>query len=510
MTSHPILQARNISKTFPGVVALDRVNISFHAGEVHALVGENGAGKSTLLNVLTGVYKPDSGASILFNGEEVHFSSTEEALNLGISMIHQENSLVQHLTVYENIFLGHFIKKGIFIDKGQMIKNAQQLLNRLNISHIKSTSYLKDLSPSERQLIEIAKALSKSPKVIFMDEPTAALTVAETRILMNIVHDLRENGCAVVFISHHLEEIFEIADVCTVLRDGQLIETLPIKELDIPKLITMMVGRKLDDNIILNHAAEADRRRKSKNNEVVLEVKDVSYRDQVTNASFVLHEGEILGFAGLVGSGRSELMECVYGYKKMQSGSIRIDNSHIIPNNPSATVKRGMGMVTEDRKLNGILPRHSVRDNVNSAYWRFLRNGMFISKRKERKNAQAQIDSLNIKAPSQDTKIISLSGGNQQKALLGRMLSIAPRILILDEPTKGIDVGAKAEIYQIINQLSEKGISIILISSQLPELISLSHRILVMHEGEIVGGLEYEDFDQESIMNLASGIVETA
>lgn len=506
MRSRPILEAKNVSKTFPGVIALNDVNLSFHMGEVHALVGENGAGKSTLLNILTGVYKPDAGAKIFFNGKEVNFSKTEDSYKIGIAMIHQENSLVQHLTVYENIFLGHFIKKGMFIDKVKMMQSSQELLNRLKIPHIKVTSYMKDLSSSEKQLIEIAKALSEDPQVIFMDEPTAALTVRETDILMTIIRDLKNQGIAIVFISHRLEEIFDIADVCSVLRDGELIGTYPVKEIDIPKLITMMVGRKLDSNIPQKSKAEIARRSSTKNSRIVLEARDIHFHGKVINASFALHEGEILGFAGLVGSGRTDLMECIYGYSKMNAGSIKVDGKQVQIQSPSDAVRYGLGMVSEDRKLNGILPRHSVRDNVNSASWKLLRKGLFLSRGMEVGNAAKYIKKLNVKTASQDTKISSLSGGNQQKTLLGRMLSISPRILILDEPTHGIDVGAKAEIYNMINQLVEQGISIILISSELPELISLSHRILVMHEGMIQGGLEFEDFDQEKIMNLASGM----
>ena len=421
-------------------------------------------------------------------------------------MIHQENSLVQHLTVYENIFLGHFLRKRLFIDKSKMIQYSQELLNRLMMSHIKSTALLKDLSASEKQLIEVAKALSENPEVIFMDEPTAALTVNETRILMNIIRDLKSKGTAIVFISHHLEEVFEIADVCTVLRDGELIGTHPIDEIDVSTLITMMVGRKLDDDRNGDHDAEVTRRAKSKANAIVLEARNVSYRGQVIDASFNLHKGEVLGFAGLVGSGRTDLMECIYGYKRMNTGQVLIDGVRIKPRCPSIMVKCGMGMVTEDRKLNGILPKHSVRDNINSASWKKLRKRMLISSRAERRNAQEHINKLNIKTATQDIKIISLSGGNQQKSLVGRMLAISPRILILDEPTHGIDVGAKEEIYSLINQLSDQGISIILVSSELPELIRLSHRIVVMYEGRIQGLLEYPQFEQETIMNLASGM----
>ena len=501
-----VLETRNVRKTFPGVVALKNINLKFRAGEVHALIGENGAGKSTLMNIISGVYAPDKESEIYYKGEKIRFANTADASAHGISMIHQENSLVQHLTVYENIFLGHFDKKGIFIDKKKMMQKSRELLDRLKISHISVTAYVKNLSSSEQQLVEIAKALSEKTELIIMDEPTAALTVRETETLMSIIRELKKQGIAIVFISHHLEELFEIADVCSVLRDGEYVGTYNVSDIDIPKLITLMVGRKLDSNVPEITPEEIARRSKSKNNDVVLEVKNVCRSGKVADASFCVHKGEILGFAGLVGSGRTELMECIYGYARMQSGEIYINGQPVKVGTSKRAVALGMGMVSEDRKYNGILPKHSVRDNINSATWQIMAKRGFVSRADEKKNATRFIRELNVKTASQETKISALSGGNQQKALLGRMLSIKPQILILDEPTHGIDVGAKSEFYKVINQLADEGISIILISSELPELISLSHRIIVMYEGRIQGSLEFEDFTQEQIMNLASGI----
>lgn len=506
MDKQVILETRNVKKTFPGVVALKNINLTFRKGEVHALIGENGAGKSTLMNIISGVYQPDKGSEIYYKGEKVEFFNTADSAQRGITMIHQENSLMQHLMVYENIYMGHFDKKGLFVDKKKMMQKSRELLERLHISHISVTSYIKDLSASEKQLIEIAKALSEETELIIMDEPTAALTVKETEILMDIIRELKAQNVAIVFISHHLEELFEIADVCSVLRDGEYIGTFDINDIDIPRLITMMVGRKLDNSGSEKTPEEIARRAKTKNNKVVLEAKNVCRTGKVIDASFCVHEGEILGFAGLVGSGRTELMECIYGYAKMQSGEVYLDGQLTRIGTSKRAVANGMGMVSEDRKNNGILPKHSVRDNINSASWRKLLKSVFLRRSDERANAQDFIRQLNVKTASQETKISSLSGGNQQKALLGRMLSIRPRILILDEPTHGIDVGAKSEFYRIINELADQGISIILISSELPELISLSHRMMVMYEGRIQGSLEFEDFDQETIMNLASGL----
>ena len=501
-----ILETRNVRKTFPGVVALKNVNLQFRCGEVHALIGENGAGKSTLMNIISGVYTPDKNSEIIYKGKPVRFNNPAESAACGIAMIHQENSLAQHLTVYENIFLGHFDKKGIFVDKKKMQQRSQELLNRLKISHISVNSYVKDLSSSEQQLIEIAKALSENPELIIMDEPTAALTVKEASMLMDIIHELRRQGLAIVFISHHLEELFEISDVCSVLRDGEYIGTYNIRDITIQELISLMVGRTIDNDVNDHSEAEIARRAATANTDVVLEVRNVCRSGKVADASFKLHKHEILGFAGLVGSGRTELMECIYGYAAMSGGEVYLNGNPVRIGTPRRAVAMGMGMVSEDRKYNGILGKHAVRDNINSATWSKLSFKGFMNQKREKENAAKMIRQMNVKTASPTTRISSLSGGNQQKALLGRMLSIRPKILILDEPTHGIDVGAKSEFYKIINELADEGISIILISSELPELLRLSHRIVVMYEGKIQGTIEYADFTQERIMNLASGL----
>lgn len=500
-----IIETKNVSKTFPGVVALDKVNLAFRAGEVHAIIGENGAGKSTLMNVLSGVYAPDPGSLVYHKGEEITLHSTADAAKHGIAMIHQENSLVQHLTVYENIYLGHFIKKGVFVDKGAMRDKAKALLDKLHLDWINPNMYVKELSSSEQQLIEIAKALSNNPETIIFDEPTASLTVRETDILMDIIRELREKGAAIVFISHHLEELFEIADVISVLRDGEYIGTYNVNEIDIPLLISLMVGRQLKSNVPQITPEEIARRSKTRNAEVVLEAEHISLPGKVKDASFVLHKGEILGFAGLVGAGRTELMECIFGYSRRSEGNVKLNGKVKNFRSPKEAVANGMGMLSEDRKLNGILPLHSVQDNINSASWPKLKTGVFVSVAKEKENAGKFVKQINVKTASLETRISTLSGGNQQKALLGRILSIKPDVLILDEPTHGIDVGAKQEIYDMINKLAEEGISILLVSSELPELITLSHRMIVMFEGRIRGELEFEEFNQETILNYASG-----
>ena len=499
-----VLEARNVKKTFPGVVALNHVNLQFRAGEVHALIGENGAGKSTLMNILSGVFPPDSGSDILYHGEKVVWNGTKDASNHGISMIHQENSLVQNLTVYENIFLGHFEKKGLFVDKEKMISLAEELLGRLNISHINAKAMIKDLSSSEKQLIEIAKAISVKPSIIIMDEPTAALTVSETKILMDIIRQLKADGVAVVYISHHLEELFEISDLISVLRDGEHIGTYHTETMK--QLIALMVGRELKQGVGDKTQEEIVRRGATSKTPIVLEVERMSCRNKVKDVSFQLHKGEILGFGGLVGAGRSELMELVYGYVKPTSGKVKVNGKEVKINSPKDAISYGIGMLTEDRKITGILGVHSVEDNINVAVWKRLKKGLLLNKRKEAENADKYISDIGVKTPNRNTKISNLSGGNQQKALLGRMLSIRPEILILDEPTHGIDVGAKDEIYDIIRKLAAEGVSIILISSELPELINLSHRIIVMHEGSVKGALEFPEFSQVTILNYASNV----
>lgn len=501
-----ILRTNNVKKTFPGVVALNNINLKFCAGEVHAIIGENGAGKSTLMNVLSGVYMPDNGSEVFYKEKKVEFKSTADAAACGIAMIHQENSLVQHLTVYENIFLGHFLKKGRFLDKDAMKKSTKKLLEKMKIGWIKPETFVKDLTSSEQQLIEIAKALSRNPETIIFDEPTASLTVREADILMDLIRELKAKNAAIVFISHHLEELFEIADVISVLRDGEYVGTYKTSEINTQKLISLMVGRELKTSSQEKTLETIQKREATKYNRVVLEATDYSLPGKVDHVSFKLHEGEILGFSGLVGAGRTELMECIFGYTKATSGKLKLDGKKVEIRTPGDAVARGMGMLSEDRKMNGILPLHSVKDNINSASWKNLKRGKwFVSKKAEKDNAADFIKKMNIKTPTSETRISTLSGGNQQKALIGRLLSIKPKVLILDEPTHGIDVGAKEEIYALINRMADEGISIILVSSELPELITLSHRIIVMCEGKIKGELEYADFNQETILNYASG-----
>jgi ABC-type sugar transport system ATPase subunit len=501
-----VLEAKNVSKHYSGVVALKNVNMQFRKGEVHAIVGENGAGKSTLMNVLSGVCVPEEGSEILYRDKRIKLKKPEDARNYGISMIHQENSLVQHLTVYENIFLGHFETKHSFLDKKKMVSASSEFLRRLQIDYIDPTSLVKDLSSSEKQLIEITKAISLNPQIIIMDEPTASLTFRETETLMKIIAELKASNVAIIYISHRMEEVFQIADVISVLRDGEHIGTYPAKEINVDEVIALMVDRKVSQNVDEKTSEKIELSAKSIQNPVILSVEGLTWPGRVENASFELHKGEILGFAGLVGAGRSEIMEMIYGHVTPSKGKITYQGKAVHFHSPADAVKAGIGMLTEDRKLTGILPLHSVEDNINISIMPRLKNGLLLSDKKQTKNASDYIRKINIKTPDQSTRISNLSGGNQQKVLLARMLSINPQILILDEPTHGIDIGAKTEIYGMINKLASQGISILLISSELPELISLSHRIVVMYEGKIKAKLECSDFSQETIMNYASNL----
>lgn len=506
MENKVVLEAKNVSKSFQGVVALNRINLRFCEGEVHALVGENGAGKSTFMNILSGVCEPDEGSEIWWHGEKISLRGPEEARNYGIAMIHQENSLVQHLTVYENIFLGHFERKKCFLDKEKMLGASRQLLNRLEIDYIDPIAFVNDLSPSEKQLIEVAKAISYHPSIIIMDEPTSSLTQRETDTLMRIIAQLKAEHATIIYISHRMEEIFGIADNISVLRDGEFIGTHLASQISMGELVALMVGRKLRQGSGTITPEETERRANSLKNPVVLSVSGLTRPRKVKQASFELHKGEILGFAGLIGAGRSELMEMIYGNVRPSAGAITYKGKAVNFRSPADAVAAGIGMLTEDRKQLGILKLHSVKDNINISILSRLKKGLLISGDREAENAEDYIKRMNIKTSGPSARISNLSGGNQQKALLARMLSIQPEVLILDEPTHGIDIGAKAEIYDIINRLAQSGVSILLISSELPELIELSHRIVVMHEGSIKAILEYPEFSQETIMSHASNV----
>jgi len=494
------LRAEGISKAFPGVQALDRVDFEAYAGEVMALVGENGAGKSTLVKILSGVYKRDSGR-IYFEGKRVEIQDPYHAQLMGISTIHQELMVTPNQTVAQNIFLGREIRRrGIlgalgFVDKREMERRAKELLERVG-ADIPPDELVKNLSVAQRQLVEIAKALSFKAKVIIMDEPTSALGPEEVEKLFEVIKQLKEQGIAIVFISHRLEEVFRIADRITILRDGKLVGYMSREEATPDKVIYLMVNRPIGDMF---------RKEEVVRGEPILEVKNLS-SDVVKNVSFTLYKGEILGIAGLVGSGRTELVRLIFGADPKKSGEILIEGKRVEINSPEDAVKLGIGLVPEDRQNQGLILKMSVRENIGiTIIKKILKFLNFVDKIKLTRISEDFVRRLNIKTPSVFEKVLYLSGGNQQKVVLSKWLASEPKILILDEPTRGIDVGAKAEIHAIMSQLAKSGISIIMISSEMPEVLAMSDRILVMSEGKIVAEVPRREATQEKIMAYASG-----
>ncbi|TDS69818.1 inositol transport system ATP-binding protein [Pantoea sp. PNA 14-12] len=488
------LEAEGISKFFPGVKALDNVSLRVRPGTVHALMGENGAGKSTLMKCLIGMYRPDQG-SIKIKGEPVQFRDTMDALRSGISMIHQELNLVPHMTVAENIWLGREPVKFGFVDHARLNEETQQLLSRLNI-RLKADRLVGELSIASQQMVEIAKAVSWNSDIVIMDEPTSALTETEVAHLFTIIRDLREQGKAIVYISHKMDEIFAITDEISVFRDGSWVGSDSTSAFTRQSLITKMVGRELTQLFPkFNNAI----------GEEVLTVRHLSCQDRFSDVSFGVRRGEILGVAGLVGAGRSEVMESLFGMVPFDSGEILIDGVPVDIDSPSVAIEKGMAFLTEDRKKSGLFLVLSVLENMSIVNMpEYSGKGGFVSHVKMAQDCMDQIRRLNIKTPTMDQIINNLSGGNQQKVLIARWLLAQPKILILDEPTRGIDVGAKAEIYRLISELANRGVAIIMVSSELPEILGMSDRIMVMHGGRITGILDKDEADQETILSLAS------
>ncbi|MCS6846072.1 MAG: sugar ABC transporter ATP-binding protein [Caldilineales bacterium] len=490
-----ILVMEHISKSFPGVKALDDVRLTVRRGTVHALMGENGAGKSTLMKVLVGMYTPDSG-SILFQGQPVTIDKPETALNLGISMIHQELSPVPYMTVAENIFLGREpVGKFGLIDKRKMIADTRALLERLDIN-LDPSALMRDLSVANTQMVEIAKAISYDATLIIMDEPTSAITEREVAHLFQLIRGLKERGVAIIYITHKMDEVFEIADEITVLRDGRHVATVPASQVDRNSLIAMMVGRELT-NIFPKEEAPIG--------EVVLSVRNLCRNGVVKDVSFDVRRGEILGIAGLMGSGRTEVIETIFGIKKADSGEIRIKGQKVQINSPADAIAHGMALLTEDRKRTGIMGVLPVRDNMMIASLETYSLAGFLNKRLINETCEREKRRLDIKTPSMEQLIKFLSGGNQQKVLVSRWLLTAPDILILDEPTRGIDVGAKSEIHRLMCKLAQEGKAIVMISSELPEILGMSDRVLVMHEGRVGGEFVRAEATQENIMRAATG-----
>jgi len=494
--TEPILELKNVSKYYPGVKALDQVKFLLYPGEVHALVGENGAGKSTLIKTITGAIDVTLG-EIFFADEIIEKNNPVKALELGIGSIYQEFNLIPKMTVAENIYMGRFPQKKGMVDYKTMYQMAGSLLNELGVS-INPYAKVENLTVGYQQLVEIAKSVSKNLKVLIMDEPSAPLTNNEMTYLFKIVRKLKRDGVAIIYISHRLEEIFEICDTVTVFRDGKYIDTLPVCETNKDDLIMMMVNRKLENSY------PAKDYKKGKN---VLEVKNLN-TTFLKDISFQAYEGEILGFAGLVGAGRTEVMRAIFGADKRKSGDVILDGVSVEIKSPADAIRCGIGLIPEDRKQQGALLHMSVKENITYAYLRSLFKSGIIHKNIEKEAAGEYQEKLQIKAASLNQLVKTLSGGNQQKVVLAKWLLMNCKILIFDEPTRGIDVGAKQEIYALMNELVKNGIVIIMISSEMPELLGIAQRIIVMHEGEISGELESNAATQEAVLKLASGIKE--
>jgi len=494
MTSDTILELNHISKTFPGVVALDDVHFDLRKGEVHVLLGENGAGKSTLVKILSGAYQKTSG-TILLNQQEIHIKNPKHSQELGISTIYQELNLVPHLSVGENIFLGRepANRFGV-VDFKKLFAKAQNILNDFGVL-IDARSLVKDLGIAKQQMVEVAKALSLDASIVIMDEPTSALTEQEIEELFKIIKSLKANGISIIYISHRLEEIFEIGDRITVLRDGKWIGTKSIAEVTQSELIRMMVNRELKDKFP---------KQKAKRGNEVLRIENLS-NDHLKEISFSLCVGEVLGIGGLLGSGRTELARAIFGVDKIDSGKIFIKGQNYKIGSPRSSINSGIGYLTEDRKSQGLILNLSVKDNVClPSINRFSKFGVMNSK-KERATVEKYVKELHIKTPGLNQKIMYLSGGNQQKVVMSKWLCSNVDILIFDEPTRGIDVGSKVEIYQLMNRLTAEGVGILMISSELPEILGMSDRILVMHDGRITGEFLTEEATQEMILKCALG-----
>jgi ribose transport system ATP-binding protein len=498
MMGELLLKMQGISKAFPGVQALSDVHFELRAGEVHALMGENGAGKSTLMKILTGIYQKDAG-SIFYQGKEIEVADTKAAQNLGIGIIHQELNLSPHLTVAQNIFIGREPKKlaNLILDEKELNQRTQKLLDRLNIN-LNPRELVSNLSVAKQQMVEIAKALSFESKVLVMDEPTAALTDSEIESLFVIIRKLQSDGVGIIYISHRMEELKKITDRISVMRDGTYVGTLNTKEATIDQIISMMVGRKIQNN----QKPEI----KNKSKDTVLEVKNLNRGKAIVDISFELRKGEILGFAGLMGAGRTEVARAIFGADHIDSGEIYIKGKKVNIKSPADAVHNGIGYLSEDRKQFGLMLGMDVKANVAIASMKsFLKPLGWLNASKIIRQAKDMVELLKIKTPSVNQSVGNLSGGNQQKVVIGKWLTKDADILIFDEPTRGIDIGAKDEIYHLLNDLVAQGKSIIMISSELPEILRLSHRIVVMCEGRITGEIENdENASQESIMALAT------
>lgn len=489
------IEMRGIDKSFGSNQVLKQAGFTLESGEVHALMGENGAGKSTLMKILTGVYTKDAG-TVLVDGKEVNYKNPQEAEKAGIVFIYQELNVMFDLTVEENLFMGKEIhgKFGI-CDKKAMQKKAQEALNILGVN-ISPKTVMAELSVGQQQMVEICKALMADSKVIIMDEPTAALTQSETVALFKVIESLRKKGVSMVYISHRMEEIFELCDRITVLRDGSYIGVKNIPETNMNEIVKMMIGREI---------GERYPSRNVKIGKEVLKVKELTRKGTFHDVNFSVRAGEVLGVSGLMGAGRTEIMQAIFGNLSYESGTIEIDGKEVKISNPRQAMEHGIGFITEDRKTEGLMLDKSIRENISLCNLRRISKSSVISREAEKNMVAEAIKDLHIKCFGSYHECNNLSGGNQQKVVLAKWILTNPKILILDEPTRGVDIGAKKEIYSIINKLAAQGVAIIMVSSELPEVLGMSDNIMVVREGEVRGIISYEEANQERVMTLATG-----
>ena len=496
MSEQYLLEMKGICKSFPGVKALQNVDLQLKAGEVHALLGENGAGKSTLIKVLGGIYHAEEG-KIIIDGQKVNIDGVVAARYAGISIVHQELVLVPYMTVAENIFLGREPGTKMNVDRRKMVEEAQKLLDTYEM-HIDANMLVERLTIAQQQMVEIVKAISFNSKILVLDEPTSSISDKEVGFLFNTMRNLTKAGVGIIYISHKMSELAEICDRVTVMRDGQTVGTKVVKETTTDDLIALMVGRELTNYYTRDYLEPGE------HEEVIMRCEGISDGELAENVSFELRKGEILGFAGLVGAGRSEVMKSIFGLMPKSTGDIYLEGKKVTINSPIDAMKNGIALVPENRKLEGLYLVQSVRFNSTIEVLNEFIKGIFVDNSKEREITQEYIDKMATKTPSQEQAIGNLSGGNQQKVLIGRWLATHPKILILDEPTRGVDVGAKSEIYAIMNKLAKQGMSIIMISSELPEILGMSDRIYIMAHGKMRGCISHKEATQESVMMLAA------